>query len=102
MKTEDYNLIMTQIGEGLADPEKVDVPKITSLLSKVRDDYGETQAELTKVTEERDTNKKAYEEAIKYNMQMFLSKAVKTAEPQKELSLDDKKPSFNDLDLSDF
>jgi hypothetical protein len=100
MKIEDYNVIMNEIAQAMSDPTKVDVPKITTSLSKLRDDYGEVIAQNEKVTKDYDDTKKAYEEALKYNMQLFLDRGVKQSETA---HIEDKDESIeiSDLDLSD-
>lgn len=98
MKIEDYNAIMTDIAQSLSDQ-----PKVTTLLSKLRDDYNEMTASLDNKTKEADKHKKDYEDALKYNMQMFLERGVKPQEQTKpESHTDEKKLNCSDLDLSNF
>lgn len=96
MKADEFNAIMADIAQNLSD-----APKVTSLLDKIRTDFTETQTELLTAQQEADKNKKAYEEAQKYNMQLFLERGVKSA-TQETTTQTETKVSVADLDLSNF
>lgn len=97
MKQDEYNAIMADIAQNLSDQ-----PKVTSLLDKLRTDYGEVTASLATKEKEADTVKKAYEDAQKYNMQLFLERGFKTEQTQQSQQEGNKKLSYSDLDLTDF
>jgi hypothetical protein len=99
MKIEEYNAIMKDIVGAMADPAKVDIPKITANLTKLTDDYNAVSVTLDNTQKEAQKNKEAYENAIAYNMQLFRERAVKPAETT-VIQSEDKKKSFSDLDLS--
>lgn len=97
MKADEYNAIMADIAQNLSDQ-----PKVTTLLDKLRTDYGEVTATLTTAQKENEQVKKAYEDAQKYNMQLFLEKGFKSEQKTITADSEDKKKSFSSLDLSDF
>lgn len=102
MKIEEYNAVISEITQAIADPTKVDIPKITAGLAKINDGFSENVSALDTATKEAKANKEAYEGAVKYNMQLFQEKAVKPATTTTVTPPEDKKQSISGLDLSDF
>lgn len=97
MKIEEQNALLVEIAESLADQ-----PKVTTLLSRLREDYTQVSATLEKAQSDAETNKKNYEDALKYNMQLFKERAVQAPPQQTNVTQSEDKKSFSDLDLKDF